>query len=174
MRCLNHALFYFSYYLFNFAMRIIYELMKKFLFIVVLALLSLKAGAQALVTDADGRYPVYCTIVCSNFWGIGKVDATIDFGGGKTWSASSSTLLGDDGKKLKFTSTMGAVNYMAKRGWKLDKTIYLTKGSSNVLHYIMVKYVKSDDEITEGINIKVRESKRKKTGDDMFDAGIED
>lgn len=69
---------------------------------------------------------------------------------------------------------MGAVNYMAKRGWKLDKTIYLTKGSSNVLHYIMVKYVKSDDEITEGINIKVRESKRKKTGDDMFDAGIED
>lgn len=25
---------------------------------------------------------------------------------------------------MKFTSTMGAVNYMAKRGWKLDRTVF--------------------------------------------------
>lgn len=98
--------------------------MKKFLFIVVLALLSLKAGAQALVTDADGRYPVYCTIVCSNFWGIGKVDATIDFGGGKTWSASSSTLLGDDGK-----------NSSSHLQWVLS-TIWLSVDGSSIRLFI--------------------------------------
>lgn len=148
--------------------------MKAILFFIVLAIFSLKVKAQALVTDADGRYPVYCTIVCSNFWGVGKVDATMDFGGGKTWIGSSCTILDDNGKKMKFTSTMGAVNYMAKRGWKLDKTVFLTLGKSNVLHYIMVKQVKTDEEITEGIKYKSKDPVRKKTGDDMFDAGIDE
>ena len=128
--------------------------MKKLLITCFLVLVYLNINAQALVTDADGRYPVYCTIVCSNFWGFGKVNATMDFGGGKTWSESSCTLLDEDGKKMKFTSTMGAVNYMAKRGWKLDRTVFLSLGKNSVLHYIMVKYVKSDDEITEGIKYK--------------------
>lgn len=148
--------------------------MRKLFIIIFLVLVYLNINAQALVTDADGRYPVYCTIVCSNFWGFGKVNAEMDFGGGRTWTGSSCTLLDDNGKKLKFTSTMGAVNYMAKRGWKLDKTIYLTKGTSNVLHYIMIKYVKSDAEITEGIKFKSNDPVRTKTGDDMFDAGIDE
>lgn len=148
--------------------------MKKLLITCFLVLVYLNINAQALVTDADGRYPVYCTIVCSNFWGFGKVNATMDFGGGKTWLGSLCIILDDDGHKMKFTSTMGAVNYMAKRGWKLDKTIFLTEGKSNVLHYIMVKYVKDDSEITEGINYKSKDPVRERTGDDMFDAGIDE
>lgn len=169
--CLNHALFYFSYYLFTFAVRIIiYELMKKLLFIVLLALLSLKVSAQALITDADGRYPVYCTILCFNSWGEGKISVNFDFGGGERWTESTCALLDDKGKRLKFTSPMGAVNYFAKRGWKFVP--YAEKSMT----FIMVKYIKSDSEITEGINFKPYNGKikKEKTGDDMFDAGIEE
>lgn len=148
--------------------------MKKLSIIIFMVLMCLNIDAQAFVTDSDGRYPVYCTIMCSNFWGIGKVNATMDFGGGRTWMGSICYIVDDDGHRMKFTSNMGAVNYMAKRGWKLDKTVFLTEGKSNVLYYIMVKYVKDDSEITAGINYKSKDPVREKTGDDMFDAGIDD
>jgi len=144
--------------------------MKKLLFIVLLALLSLKVSAQALITDADGRYPVYCTIMCYNSWGQGNFSVDFNFGGGEKWAESTCKLLDDNGDRLKFTSPMGAVNYFAKRGWKMVSAI------NKYTEFIMVKYIKSDNDITVGLKFRPYKGKieKKKSGDDMFDAGIEE
>lgn len=53
---------------------------------------------------------------------------------------------------------MEAVNYMAKKGWILDKTYYITEGAGRaVLHYVLVKRVKNDSEIREGLITKEEE-----------------
>ena len=52
-------------------------------------------------------------------------------------------------------TVMAAVNYMAKKGWILDKTYYVTEGAGRaVLHYVLVKRVKNDSEIREGLITK--------------------
>ncbi|MFA6719250.1 MAG: hypothetical protein WCS15_09220, partial [Prevotella sp.] len=57
-----------------------------------------------------------------------------------------------NGIAIPFSSSMAAINYMAKRGWVLDQTAYGVKGCEE-LQYIMKKMVKSDDEIMYGLNI---------------------
>ena len=71
------------------------------------------------------------------------------------------SIYADNGKRMKFGSTIQAINYMAKRGWKLHGTyIYYDAKEDKVIkdndynHFIMVKEVSSDDEIFKGINIE--------------------
>lgn len=149
--------------------------MRKLLFILALFIMCQSAKAQDVVRDGDGRYPAYCTIVMYNFWGFGKVKCMVDFGISTDWTNSQLRILDEKGNPMKFGSNMQAIDYLSKRGWVLEQTIFLTKGSSNVLHYIMKKMVKNDSEITEGIKVESIKSKdpRKKTGDDMFDSGVD-
>ena len=130
--------------------------MKKLLMIMVVVLMTLNVKAQSAVAASDGTYPVYCDLVAYNFWGVGKVKVKLDMGEFSD-SYQFESLYDTSGKKIKFNTVMGAVNYMAKHGWKLDKTYYATEGSmakQDVMHYVLVKYVKEEGEIREGITTK--------------------
>ncbi len=55
----------------------------------------------------------------------------------------------------KRNAVLATMNYMAKKGWILDKTYYVTEGAGRaVLHYVLVKRVKNDNEIREGLITK--------------------
>jgi hypothetical protein len=76
---------------------------------------------------------------------------------------------------MKFNTMMAVLNFMGERGWKCIGTYYITKGSSNVIHYLMEKLVSSDEEITEGLILRedtepVDEPKkeRRDNGDDIY------
>ena len=132
--------------------------MKKILYIIVIFLTAIGAKAQSVVPTEDGKYPTYCDLKAYNFWGAGKVKVILDMGEVANGKGAFESLYDADGKQIKFNTVMAAVNYMAKRGWKLDKTYYVTEGAGkNVLHYVLVKNVKSDNEIREGITTKPEE-----------------
>ena len=53
---------------------------------------------------------------------------------------------------------MEVLDYMAKRGWKLVNTYYITMASKqNVVNYVMEKRISNDSEKTEGLTIKPEE-----------------
>ena len=86
---------------------------------------------------------------------IAKVKVMLDMGAVSNGGGSFESLYGEDGKQIKFNTVMAAVNYMAKKGWILDKTYYVTEGAGRaVLHYVLVKRVKNDDEIRAGLITK--------------------
>lgn len=112
-------------------------------------MMTVNVKAQSVAQTDDGKYPVYCTMMAYNAWGIGKVKIQLDLGEasiGETFEA----IYDNDGKKMKFNTPMSAVNYMAKRGWKLE----MTTSVQSVVHYIMVKRVSKDSEIREGLVTK--------------------
>lgn len=117
--------------------------------------MAIGAKAQSTIQSEDGKYPVYCDLKAYNFWGVGKVKVILDMGAVSNGGGSFESLYGEDGKQIKFNTVMAAVNYMAKKGWVLDKTYYVTEGAGRaVLHYVLVKRVKNDSEIREGLITK--------------------
>ena len=124
--------------------------MKKVFIIIMMALMSLGAQAQS-VNQPGEKYPVYCSVKGYNFWGVGQVQVQLDLG---YKTSNFETPLDDNGQPLKFNTMMEVINYMAKRGWELDKVCFFTEGMSktNVANYIMKKYVTDDSEIRAGIS----------------------
>lgn len=118
-----------------------------FLSIIIMALSAIQSNVS--------KYPVYCDLKAYNFGGDGKVKVMLDMGAVSNGGGSFESLYGEDGKKIQFNTVMAAVNYMAKKGWKLDRKYYITEGAGKtVLHYVMVKRVKNDDEIRAGLITK--------------------
>lgn len=120
--------------------------------VIVLAMMMAVCCAQAQSVNQPGeKYPVYCSVKGYNFWGVGKVKVQLDLG---NKSSSFESLLDESGKQIKFNTMMEVINYMAKRGWELDKVCFFTEGMSktNVANYIMKKYVTDDSEIRAGIS----------------------
>lgn len=74
----------------------------------------------------------------------------------------------ENGKDLKFTSLIGAMNYMSLQGWELLETKSVTKGSGYVgayggssstdtkVYYIFCKEI-SDEELQEAVNNSYKE-----------------
>ena len=128
----------------------------------------------SMMAQTEERHPVYCTIMGYNFWGVGKVKVQLDMGK-YTNTKGFDSLYDTDGKKMKFNTMMGVVNYMGERGWKCIGTYYVTRGSGNVVHYLMEKQVSSPDEITEGLILRedvepiVEDTKKKREkGDGVY------
>ena len=147
----------FSNYIITFAPDFIQliAVMKKIILILAIIFMAIGAKAQSTIQSEDGKYPVYCDLKAYNFWGVGKVKVILDMGAVSNGGGSFESLYGEDGKQIKFNTVMAAVNYMAKKGWILDKTYYVTEGAGRaVLHYVLVKRVKNDSEIREGLIIK--------------------
>ena len=147
----------FSNYIITFAPDFIQliAVMKKIILILAIIFMAIGAKAQSTIQSEDGKYPVYCDLKAYNFWGVGKVKVMLDMGAVSNGGGSFESLYGEDGKQIKFNTVMAAVNYMAKKGWILDKTYYVTEGAGRaVLHYVLVKRVKNDSEIREGLIIK--------------------
>ncbi len=103
-------------------------------------------NAQSVVKTEDGKYPVYCTVMGYNFWGLGKVKVELDFGD-RTNSKSHQSLYDADGKKLKFNSMMEVLDYMGKRGWHVNSTCI----SDEVIEYLLEKKVEKDSQKAEGL-----------------------
>lgn len=147
----------FSNYIITFAPEFIQliAVMKKIILILAIIFMAIGAKAQSTIQSEDGKYPVYCDLKAYNFWGVGKVKVMLDMGAVSNGGGSFESLYGEDGKQIKFNTVMAAVNYMAKKGWILDKTYYVTEAAGRaVIHYVLVKRVKNDDEIRAGLITK--------------------
>lgn len=131
--------------------------MKKIILILAIIFMAIGAKAQSTIQSEDGKYPVYCDLKAYNFWGVGKVKVMLDMGAVSNGGGSFESLYGEDGKQIKFNTVMAAVNYMAKKGWSLFSTYYVSEGGmkqQTVIHYVLVKRVKNDDEIRAGLITK--------------------
>ena len=130
--------------------------MKKIILILAIIFMAISAKAQSTIQSEDGKYPVYCDLKAYNFWGVGKVKVMLDMGAVSNGGGSFESLYGEDGKQIKFNTVMAAVNYIAKRGWSLEKTYYISEGMKQqaVIHYVMMKRVKNDSEIRDGLITK--------------------
>ena len=143
--------------------------MKKVIFTLFLALISLSAMAQDEFQQG-GKRPVYCCVMGYNFWGIGKVKVQLDLGR-KTNNKGFDSLYDPNGKKMKFNSMMGVLDYMGERGWRCIDNYYITKGNSQIVHYLLEKWISSEDEITKGLTLKEDTDEPWKPGkndDDMY------
>lgn len=110
------------------------------------------------------KRPVYCDVMGYNFLGVGKVKVQIDLGR-KTNSRGFDSLYDEDGKKLKFNTMIAVLNYMSERGWRTIDNYYISSGNSKILHFLLEKWIISDEEITEGLILKEDEPYK---GDDMY------
>lgn len=121
---------------------------------------------------AQEKYPVYCDVYLFSERDISK-NAVISFDFGFDRNVD---LLDESGKKMKFPSVFTAINYMAKKGWRLfsvvsgtndmlsiiNERLVGTKTTKLVTHYIMTKDVFTDDEILKGLRTSFKEPKKKK------------
>ena len=133
--------------------------MKKYLFILMLSLAS--------IAYAQKTRPAYCEMMAYNFWGVGKVYITIDLG-----AERNGTICDADQKPVKFNSPIDALNYLAKLGWAVKDTYFLSGLKDKVLHFLLVKEVIDDSQISEGIYVKPKKQKEPykpgKDGDDLY------
>lgn len=122
------------------------------LFVLIIAVSS--ANAQTFVAP-EGKYAVYCDMISYNLWR--EVGAKVDMGSSPS-KYTNYEYIYEDGKEKKFTSMMGALDYMSKRGWHLH-TIYVLQETifnkvENVTHYLLVKFVTDDSQKLEGLELK--------------------
>ena len=127
--------------------------MRKILFVLVMALMSLGAQAQN-VTKPGEPYSVFCDLAGYNTWGYGKVKVRLDMGRMQPNKEGYESIYDGD-KKRKFNTMMEVLDYMAKRGWKVHSTYVITESMSkqNVLHFLLEKQVTDDSQIDEGLEL---------------------
>lgn len=145
--------------------------MRKFLLIAVLSMFF-------TIIQAQEKYPVYCDVYLIGERDFGK-NAVLNFDFGLDRNVN---LLDENGKTIKFPSVIAAINYLAKKGWKLFTVGMGTNSAASVLsetitgmktillpmHYVMVKEVSSDDEILIGLRTSKEERKKKEMSDDGY------
>ena len=138
--------------------------MKKILFLSLL-LLPITASSQ-------NQRQAYCDLLATNLWGGRNVYIILDLG-----SDGYGSILNTDGSARKFSGVIDALNFMARLGWSVRNTYYLTEGKQKVLHYLLEKTITEDSQITYGINLKQRDRTPPKvrttfkpgtTGDDLY------
>lgn len=120
--------------------------MKKLLLLsTVFFLLVLVGKAQELNGKPEKKY-VYCELVgTGNLIGT-KVTVQVDFGNKTKWNQDT-RIKGEDGKPIKFTSMVDAMNYMGKEGWEFVQAYTITHGSSSVYHWLLKRTIESYDEL---------------------------
>lgn len=123
------------------------------------------AQAQRVQEWQEGKRPVYCNVMGYNFWGVGKVKVRLDMGDGRF-----SSLYDEQGKALKFGTMMSVLDYMGVRGWRCVDTYYISDGkSSRVIHYLLEKWVSTDEEKLSGLQLQKAEDEPYERGKNMDD-----
>ena len=119
----------------------------KHLVIVLLTILLLPFHAYSQTNLADSSYYAYCEVLGTDI-GLfkSKVVVTLDFG-----EERYESLYDNNGKAIRFHSMMGAINYMAKRNWKVKTTYVYNEGKQRVIHFLLEKHVTSASQIREGL-----------------------
>jgi len=93
----------------------------------------LTIGLLLAVNSLINAQEVYCELLGKGTLFSGKVKVSVDYGNEVTY------LKDTEGKKLKFESMIGAMNYMAENGWTYVNSYVVTIGDANVYHYLMRK-----------------------------------
>ena len=132
--------------------------MKKIIMLFVLALSCV--GVQA-------QHTVYCEVMQFNT-GSPKALIVVDFG-----NKGADEIVDENGKKIKFKSSVDALSYFEKLGWSVVSaySVVSYNGLANVptVRYLLQKKVDSYDEKMDGIRIKKCEPKKKiNLGDDGY------
>ena len=94
--------------------------MKKILIALALCATAISANAQTLpentVSTATIRVSADMTLSSTSIFGFNNyLTANLDLG-----QKEPRRRVGDDGKAIKFNSTIAALNYMGERGWLLE------------------------------------------------------
>ena len=132
--------------------------MKKIIMLSVLALMWVCVRAQ---------HTVYCEVMQFNT-GTPKAVISVDFG-----NKAADEIVDENGKKIKFKSSVDAISYFEKLGWSVVSaySVVAYNGLANVpaVHYLLQKKVASYDEKMDGIRTKKSEPKKKiDLGDDGY------
>lgn len=132
--------------------------MKKIIMLSVLALMCVCVRAQ---------HTVYCEVMQFNT-GSPKALIVVDFG-----NKGADEIVDENGKKIKFKSSVDALSYFEKLGWSVVSaySVVAYNGLANVptVHYLLQKKVASYDEKMDGIRTKKSEPKKKiDLGDDGY------
>ena len=132
--------------------------MKKIIMLSVLALMCVCVRAQ---------HTVYCEVMQFNT-GSPKALIVVDFG-----NKGADEIVDENGKKIKFKSSVDALSYFEKLGWSVVSaySVVAYNGLANVptVRYLLQKKVASYDEKMDGILTKKSEPKKKiNLGDDGY------
>lgn len=132
--------------------------MKKITMLFVLALMCVYVRAQ---------HTVYCEVMQFNT-GSPKALIVVDFG-----NKGADEIVDENGKKIKFKSSVDALSYFEKLGWSVVSaySVVAYNGLANVptVRYLLQKKVSSYDEKMDGIRTKKSEPKKKiNLGDDGY------
>ena len=132
--------------------------MKKIIMLSVLALMCVCVRAQ---------HTVYCEVMQFNT-GSPKALIAVDFG-----NKGADDIVDENGKKVKFKSSVDALSYFEKLGWSVVSaySVVAYNGLANVptVHYLLQKKVASYDEKMDGLRTKTSEPKKKiNLGDDGY------
>ena len=132
--------------------------MKKIIMLSVLALMCVCVRAQ---------HTVYCEVMQFNT-GSPKALIVVDFG-----NKGADEIVDENGKKIKFKSSVDALSYFEKLGWSVVSaySVVAYNGLANVptVRYLLQKKVASYDEKMDGIRTKKSEPKKKiELGDDGY------
>jgi len=109
---------------------------------VLLMVISFALSAQVIVDSVDINKlddVQYCQIVGTQKFLSWKVRIDVDYGQNRsrTEEVDDFWVRGEDGKKVNFHSMIHALNFMYKNGWEYVDAFVITKGKSNVYHYIL-------------------------------------
>lgn len=104
---------------------------------------------------AEEPYKVYCSLVGEHTGASDNLSSlSVDYG---QENQRKNYLVDAEGNRLKFSTMTAAMNYMARRGWRLEHTYTNFKVNNinkelgrRVVVWVLTKEVVSDDEITEG------------------------
>lgn len=141
--------------------------MRKLFIIIFMVLVCLNINAQKS-TETDGRHPVYCELIGENPLSS-KVKVSLNMG--ELSYQGYRAIYDINGEQIKFKSLIDALNYMARLGWKyVDSYYYADHLNRATERYLLIKYVSSDDEITEGLvkGKPYQSFKPGASGDDMY------
>ena len=132
--------------------------MKKIIMLFALALMCVCVRAQ---------HTVYCEVMQFNT-GSPKALIVVDFG-----NKGADEIVDENGKKIKFNSSVDALSYFEKLGWSVVSaySVVAYNGLANVptVRYLLQKKVASYDEKMDGILTKKSEPKKKiNIGDDGY------
>ena len=132
--------------------------MKKIIMLSVLALMCVCVRAQ---------HTVYCEIIQFNT-GTPNALIAVDFG-----NKGTDEIVDENGKKIKFKSSVDALSYFDKLGWSVVSaySVVAYNGLANVptVRYLLQKKVASYYEKMYGISTKKSEPKKKiNLGDDGY------
>lgn len=117
------------------------------LFIALSMLLCISTNAKSQNYKNDGKpYDFFCQLkFYTNLAGKLRMEVLWDSHRDELY------LRTPEGKKIEFSSTVDAMNYMSKRGWTYVENVVYKDGGNMLVHYMFKKTVTKDEEAKEGL-----------------------